>query len=57
MKLYRKDFKIYKDWITLIPTVVIHTNDMIYVDRNISISFHWIVFHARFLWLEEKGEI
>lgn len=54
MKLYRKDFKIYKDWITLIPTVEIHIDDMIYVDRNISISFHWLVFHARLLWLKER---
>lgn len=54
MKLYRKDFKIYKDWITLIPTVEIHIDDMIYVDRNISISFHWLIFHARLLWLKER---
>ncbi len=54
MKLYRKDFKIYKEWITLIPTVEIHIDDMIYVDRNISISFHWLVFHARLLWLKER---
>ena len=55
MKLYRKDVKIYRDWITLIPTVEIHIDDMIYVDRNIAISFHWLVFHARLLWLKERG--
>lgn len=55
MKLHRKDFKIYKDWITLIPTVEIQIDSLFYVDRNISISFHWLIFHARLLWLKERG--
>ncbi len=54
MKLYRKEFNIYRNWITLIPTVEIQINSLFYVNRNISISFHWLVFHARLLWLKER---
>ena len=55
-RLYRKDIQIYKDWITIIPTIDIHLNNMIYRDRNFAITFNWLVFHARLLWVEEQGE-
>lgn len=54
MRLYRKDIRIYKDWITLIPTIEINLNDMVYLDKNIAITFNWLIFHARLLWIKEK---
>lgn len=55
MTFYRKDFQIYRDWITIIPTIQIHINNAIYIHRNIAIEFSWLVFHARFMWMESEG--
>ena len=44
-------FKIYTDWIYLLPTIEIHTEDMRYIPPEIiSIALHFLVFHARWLW-------
>lgn len=57
MKLKRKDFCVDKNSIYIIPTFAMVINDHIYTNRNFSIVFHWIVFHARLLWEEsEKTE-
>ena len=47
MKLYKKQFCIYKDWITIIPTIDIHLNNPIYLYDNIQIEFSWLCFHGR----------
>lgn len=52
-RLYRKDFRTYKDWITIIPTIEIHLDDPIYYHSNFSIVFSWLIFHARLLWKED----
>lgn len=52
MKLYRKDFRIYKDIIYLLPAIILAFNDPIYSERNYAIEFRWLIFHARLLWLE-----
>ena len=54
MKLKRKDFEIWKNDIYIIPTFRMFINNMIYTNRNFSIEFHWLVFHARLLWVEES---
>ena len=54
MKLYRRDFKVYKDWIFILPTITVSLNDPQYRPKNISIEFHFLIFHARLLWM--KGE-
>lgn len=56
MKFYRKDFLIFKDWITIIPTVEIHIDNMMYVKHNVAITINWLVFHARFMWMEREDE-
>ena len=56
MKIYRKDFKIFKDYIFLLPTIVLSFNDPIYTVRNFAIEFRWLVFHARLLWLAESED-
>ena len=55
MKFYRRDFYKAKDWITIIPTVEIFINDMMYVKPNIAITINWLVFHVRFMWMESEG--
>lgn len=52
MRLYRKDFKIFKDYVFLLPSIILAFNDRIYTKRNFAIEFRWLVFHARLLWLE-----
>jgi len=56
MKVTRKDFVIWKNDIYIIPTFRMVINDHIYTNRNFSIEFHWIVFHARLLWVEERKD-
>ena len=54
MKLYRKNFVIWKNSIDILPSLTIRWNDPEYILKTFSIEFHWIVFHARFLWLKES---
>lgn len=54
MTFYRKDFQIYRDWITIIPTIQILTNNPMYTAKSIAIELSWIVFHARFIWMERE---
>lgn len=53
MKLYKKEAKIYKDTIFLIPTIELDFDVPIYMCHNFAIVVHWLVFHARLLWMEE----
>ncbi len=55
MKMYRKDFCVWKNEIYIIPTFKMIVNNPIYTNRNISIEFHWLIFHARVLWMEERS--
>jgi len=52
MKLRAKDFQVWKNEITLIPTIQIVLNEPLYPMNNIELSFHFLVFHARLLWVE-----
>lgn len=53
MKFYKKNFYIYKDWITILPTIEIHTDDPRYFEKTVTVGFSWLVFHARIMF---KGE-
>ena len=53
-KLFRKNFEVWKNEITLLPTITITINDMIYCKKSIAIRFDWLVFHCRLLWLEQE---
>lgn len=56
MKLTRKDFCIFKNDICIIPTFRIFINNQIYISRNFSIEFHWLVFHTRLLFEQKESE-
>ena len=56
MKLYRKDFCIFKDLVYIFPTIILAFNEQIYTERNFAIEFRWLVFHTRLLWLESKNK-
>lgn len=56
MKLTRKDFCVWKNDIYIIPTFRIFVNNALYVSRNFSIEFHWLIFHTRLLWMAEGSE-
>lgn len=56
MKLYRKDFRIFKDLFYLLPAIILAFNEPIYTVRNFAIEFRWLVFHARLLWLTKKEQ-
>ena len=52
-KLYKKDFQIWKNDIHLLPTIRLIINDIAYMRRNFSISFHWLVFNGRLLFMTD----
>lgn len=52
-KLYKKDFEIYKNDIHWLPTIRTVIDNMIYIEKNFSIEFHWLVFHSRLLFIKE----
>ena len=57
MKLYHKDFQIYKNLIYLLPAIILVFNEPVYTERNFAIEIRWLVFHARILWMAEgSGE-
>jgi len=56
MRFYDKRFYIYKDWITIIPTIDLHINAYEYQCKNFRIELHWLCFHARFMWLLDESE-
>lgn len=53
-KLYKTDFEIYKNDICIFPTIRLFINNMIYVDKNFSIEFHFLVFHSRLLFIKNR---
>ena len=55
MELYCKNFEVSKNVICLLPTIRIVRNEMVYCEKNLSISFHFLCFHARLLFLEKRG--
>lgn len=56
MKLYRKDFRIFKDLFYILPAIILAFNEPIYTERNFAIEVRWLVFHARLLWLAERSD-
>ena len=52
-KLFKKNFEKQKETIYLLPTIVIVKDDMLFLCKNISVCFHWLIWHGRLLWLED----
>lgn len=53
-KLARKDFQMYKNDIYILPTFRLYLDNHMYIDKNFSVEFHFIVFHIRLLFMNEK---
>lgn len=53
MKLYTVNHEIWGNNIYLLPTVQIKCKDPVYTCRNLAIELHFLIFHVRFLFLEE----
>lgn len=51
----KKQFEIRKNNVYLLPAIQIKTKNPVYTVKNLAIEFHWLVFHARLLFLEEKA--
>ncbi len=50
----QKDFQICKNDIYILPAIRLFIDNYIYVDKNFSLEFHFMVFHARLLFMKEK---
>ena len=53
MKFERKDFVIDMSNLYLLPSINIIFNEAILREKNISIVFNWLMFHARIRFVEE----
>lgn len=53
-KLDRLDMELDENVIYLLPTSMITVNNPIYINKNFSIEFHFLIFHARFLFIKEE---
>ena len=53
-KLYRKDFQMCKNDIYILPSIRLFIDNHMYIDKNFSVEFHFIVFHIRLLFINEK---
>lgn len=56
MRLTRVDFEVYRNWIFILPSIVLQMNNALISDKNVELSVHWLVFHTRLLWIEESEE-
>lgn len=55
-KLYRKDFQMWKNYIAILPYIMISINNREFNGENFQITFGWIVWHGRFLFVKRKPE-
>lgn len=56
MKLYEFKKRIYKDWITFIPTIEIHMNNPLYREKNIELMLHIFIWHFMWMFIKESEE-
>ena len=56
MKLYKVDREVWSNNLYLLPTVQIKTRTPVYTCKNLAIELHFLIFHVRFLFLEEKEQ-
>ena len=54
MELHKINRMIDKREIYILPAIIIRLNDPFYYEKNTSLEFHWLIFHARLLWLDRK---
>lgn len=52
-RLERKDFRIFKNQIAIIPTIWIAIDNMVYKEKNFSIEFHFLIIHAGLLFIKQ----
>lgn len=45
--------RMYTDRWYILPTVIIQGDDHLYMDRNFTVEFHFLCFHARLMWVEK----
>ena len=54
-KLYRKDFQMWKNTISILPYITILINLPEWYYKSFEIRFGWILWHGRFLWVENEN--
>lgn len=53
-ELDRVDFITSKQDIYFLPTIKMYFNDRMYLCRNFSIEFHFLIFHGRLLFVKNE---
>ena len=53
-RLKSKDFGSWGNDIYILPTVRLFIDNHIYLDKNFSIEFHFLIFHARLLFMKYR---
>lgn len=55
MKLYKVNHEIWGNNIYLLPTVQFKVRNPAYTCKNLAIELHFLIFHVRFLFLDEDA--
>ena len=53
MKLYKVNHEVWGNNIYLLPTVQFKVRNPAYTCKNLAIELHFLIFHVRFLFLED----
>ena len=54
-RLYRTDAELTSDELYLLPTINFRFNNRAYFFDNFSIEFHFLSFHARWVFVDDSG--
>lgn len=53
-KLEKKDLVIWENDIYLLPTFRVCIDNCMYLDKNFSIEFHFLIFHCKLLFMKYR---
>lgn len=47
-------FMTLTDYFFILPTIIINRNEQKYRENNLSIEFHFAIWHLRWFWMEDQ---
>ena len=56
MKLHNFQRQTSKEWITFIPTVEVHTDNPMYMEKSIALIINIFIWHFRWLFIKESED-
>lgn len=54
MKFYRFQYITNWEYFFIVPTISLTKNDLIYMNKNFRVAFHWLGWHMSWLWMHRE---